>query len=503
MMSSVSPIRSPFSNLPNAGRQMPAPAQVNQSSPLADASFSPTGTPEAAMGLDLDSQGNLLRMGFDGRYKVGAVNPQGQYWLINGQQGDIFETRNPAKEGILEIPLSNQSHPFIQLLRKWEQQRAIVGSEIPQLRASFNRLGLNGQGVKIGVLDPYEPLDTGNMPIKTAEGEPGQAWVMSDHSKVIANMIKDPKWGLAPGAEILDCGFTTNADLSLGDEDDISVVQYNMSKTASNLLNETSQKLDELQQKKRPGLRVLSMTWGGSMLTTLDRLTEDLNTQKENGEYLYPNVRRQILGPALFQGPVQQEQAMLNFIAQVFQHPSVQQARQGYIAATQRATANGLIPVVAAGNEHGQTSKGVIVPPGAEFDELAKSPYVIAVGASDTHLTPNNRADDSIANFSSWGDSRQFSPTVVAPGQCIFVNGKYETMNSNQVESGTSFAVPYVCSVIAMMLQINPALTFEQVKAILQRAATPVPGVPMAAQGAGVLNAEMAAQLAKASLKPH
>jgi len=69
-------------------------------------------------------------------------------------------------------------------------------------------------------------------------------------------------------------------------------------------------------------------------------------------------------------------------------------------------------------------------------------------------------------------------------------------MNGNQVESGTSFAVPFVCATVALMLQINPSLTFDQVKQILQQTATMLPGYPVAAQGAGVINTEAALQMA-------
>ncbi len=54
---------------------------------------------------------------------------------------------------------------------------------------------------------------------------------------------------------------------------------------------------------------------------------------------------------------------------------------------------------------------------------------------------------------------------------------------------GTSFAAPIVTSVVAQMLQANPALTPAQVKKILIDTADPIDDVPLERQGAGVVNA--------------
>lgn len=491
--SQVVPAGNRFNN--PAPKRMPGPFCM-PNEPLADAFYSPTGTSESAMGLDMDGKGNFWRMSLNGWEKVGAINPQGQYWFQNGQQGDFFETRNPQREGVLDLSLENEPHPMVQALRARERQRAQLGSEIPRLRALFNSWGLTGQGVKVGILDPYEPLELEGVDLKTEKGDPGQAWSLGDHSKAISDLINDRTWGLAPGTIVVDKGFVPKEDETLREDDDLSAVQYNMTKTACNLFDDTTKQLNQVVQQKTPGLRVLSITWGGSFITTLDNLKEVLNEKEENGEYSYPNVRRQMLGPALTQGPREQEQAMLNFIASVFQQPVVQQAHQRYIEATRQAASSGQIIVAACGNEHAQNAASLNLPPCAEYDQLAQSPYVISVAASDTHQTPGNRADDSIAYFSSWGDGAQFNPTIAAPGQGIFIGNQYKTMNGNHVESGTSFAVPLVCGTVALMLQANPLLNFDQVRTILQRTATPLPGYPVAAQGAGVINPELAVQMA-------
>jgi subtilisin family serine protease len=63
--------------------------------------------------------------------------------------------------------------------------------------------------------------------------------------------------------------------------------------------------------------------------------------------------------------------------------------------------------------------------------------------------------------------------------------------------SGTSMAAPVVAGTVALMLQANPALTPNAVKAILQYTAQPYAGYDALTQGAGFLNAKGAAQLAQ------
>ncbi|RME84127.1 MAG: glycosyltransferase, partial [Caldilineae bacterium] len=61
---------------------------------------------------------------------------------------------------------------------------------------------------------------------------------------------------------------------------------------------------------------------------------------------------------------------------------------------------------------------------------------------------------------------------------------------------GTSFAAPLVASVVACMLEANPALTPHLVRDVLIAAAQPIPGAPIERQGAGALDAGQAVALA-------
>jgi serine protease AprX len=67
----------------------------------------------------------------------------------------------------------------------------------------------------------------------------------------------------------------------------------------------------------------------------------------------------------------------------------------------------------------------------------------------------------------------------------------------HQHVDGTSFASAIVAGVVACMLEANPELTPAQVKSILRETAIPLPHVPTAKQGAGVLNAHNAIAVAR------
>ena len=68
--------------------------------------------------------------------------------------------------------------------------------------------------------------------------------------------------------------------------------------------------------------------------------------------------------------------------------------------------------------------------------------------------------------------------------------------------TGTSMAAPVVAGTVALMLQANPALTPNAVKAILQYTAQQYPGYDALTQGAGFLNAVGAVRLARLLRRP-
>jgi serine protease AprX len=66
---------------------------------------------------------------------------------------------------------------------------------------------------------------------------------------------------------------------------------------------------------------------------------------------------------------------------------------------------------------------------------------------------------------------------------------------------GTSFAAPIVSSIVAQMIEANPALTPEMVKALLIATADRVAGIPVARQGYGIVHSRRA--VAAASSERH
>lgn len=115
-----------------------------------------------------------------------------------------------------------------------------------------------------------------------------------------------------------------------------------------------------------------------------------------------------------------------------------------------------IIPVFAAGNS-GYRPATILKP--AVFEES------ITVGATDSK--------DKIASFSSRGPGRYLDretrkPDVTAPGVSVYssdLQGKYS------YKSGTSMAAPHVVGIIALMLEANPNLSTEDVRAILRNSA--------------------------------
>ena len=182
--------------------------------------------------------------------------------------------------------------------------------------------------------------------------------------------------------------------------------------------------------------------------------------------------------------------------------------------AAQRVVAEDVVVVAAAGNygrdPQGNTHYGGITSPG-------NAPWVLTVGAS-SHMGTVDRADDTIAAFSSRGPSAVdygAKPDLVAPGVGIeslsdpnssFYTTKAAYLLSGTVQtsylpylslSGTSMAAPVVSGTVALMLQANPALTPNQVKAILQYTAQPYAGYDRLTEGAGFLNTKGAVDLAR------
>jgi serine protease AprX len=187
--------------------------------------------------------------------------------------------------------------------------------------------------------------------------------------------------------------------------------------------------------------------------------------------------------------------------------------------AAKRAVEAGIVVVAAAGNTgrdaHGRALYGGITAPG-------NAPWVLTVGASNHHGTIA-RSDDTQAPFSGRGPAavtNTAKPDILAPGVGIeslsdptsalyttragyLLGGTIPTAYLPYLSlSGTSMSAPVVTGTVALMLQANPALTPNAVKAILQYTAESSAGVDHLTQGAGFLNAEGAVALARHFASP-
>lgn len=154
--------------------------------------------------------------------------------------------------------------------------------------------------------------------------------------------------------------------------------------------------------------------------------------------------------------------------------------------AAEQAWRAGVVVVAAAGND-GTRDSHLLSP--------ARDPYVISVGADDTHGTWNP-AYHTIPAFSQ---NTAYPPTLVAPGshmQGLRVPGSYidDTYGKSDFGgrflrgSGTSEATAYVSGAAADILSARPDLTPDQVKAVLVGTAQKLPNASADLQGAGLVN---------------
>ena len=160
--------------------------------------------------------------------------------------------------------------------------------------------------------------------------------------------------------------------------------------------------------------------------------------------------------------------------------------------ASQAAHDAGLVVVFAAGNAGPTTDT---------LNPYCVAPWVICVAAGAKDGT-------TLADFSSRGipGDALYHPTITAPGVNIAAARATTGIVINTffavdlarlgtdaawyaVASGTSMATPHVSGTAALMLEANPGLTPDQVKALLESSATPMSGYALYEVGAGYLNA--------------
>jgi serine protease AprX len=174
--------------------------------------------------------------------------------------------------------------------------------------------------------------------------------------------------------------------------------------------------------------------------------------------------------------------------------------------AVEKAWQAGLVVVASAGNSGMvATGYGMISSPGND-------PRIITAGALDDHDTAMTR-DDAVAGFSSRGPTRFdliLKPDVVAPGvNIISLRSPLSTLDrmmpaarvsGNQLSrspafepryfemSGSSMAAALVSGAAALMLEVDPTLTPDDVKARLMRHADHAASQDIYTRGAGAID---------------
>lgn len=166
--------------------------------------------------------------------------------------------------------------------------------------------------------------------------------------------------------------------------------------------------------------------------------------------------------------------------------------------AVEQAWKAGIFVAVAAGNNGRDNTYGTLGY--ATINAPGNDPFVITVGATNTNGTPN-RSDDLMTSFSSKGPSvvdHIVKPDVVAPGNNVtslyvpgstlanLLPGDIISDNTTTVNtllgsstlpagyftlSGTSMATPVVAGTAALMIQRDPTLTPDQIKARIMKTA--------------------------------
>jgi len=156
---------------------------------------------------------------------------------------------------------------------------------------------------------------------------------------------------------------------------------------------------------------------------------------------------------------------------------------------------NGVVVVVAAGNNGNADGPSTLYPP-------ANDPFVITVGAIEDRGTVPLE-DDFVGAFSAYGLTPDglAKPELVAPGRnliSLLAGSDVTAFNGHPKHrvdefyfrmSGTSMAAPVVSGAVSLLLQAEPQLTPDQVKyRLMSTANTNWAGYEAAKAGAGTLD---------------
>lgn len=451
----------------------------------------------------MDEQGILYKNDSphtDAPQVAGKIFANGDFQLADHRYGNVFKNGNPLLHFNPEKLVIQGA--IGQNLMDSQREQALRNSEIPLIRSRLTAQGIDGSGITIGVLEEgacgknqggYQPNSQG------------------EHTLGVMSIINSPEVGVAPGSKVQ--GFRLEREPELVKRarrleesarffihDDPIRFRERITHYEAEAFDRAAGKIEEILARRDATLRILNISTGGTRVKLYQQIAKVLEEQRDDKQgFRFPALRREVFrNPMGFSEMTDLEawQAIVRYADALMDHClSLKPAYDRYIDTTRKAKEAGVTVVVSAGNRHDAWATQP-VPPRAEFNLLGMSPHVLVVAASDSNMTPGNVEDDALANFSSWGGEARpvflgagpdrFSPRVAAPG--FNVLRAVSRSFPNGVGSGTSYAAPFVCGTIALMLQIKPSLTFEEIQEILTRTAVmPRVTMPKEAIGAGIV----------------
>lgn len=153
----------------------------------------------------------------------------------------------------------------------------------------------------------------------------------------------------------------------------------------------------------------------------------------------------------------------------------------------------GVVVVVAVGND-GPNNRTIGSP--------ATARKAISVGASDVNNIASFSSKGPVIWTDAYGEKQiLIKPDLVAPGVniCALRHGNYGSqtcLGSGYVRSsGTSMSTPFVSGSVALIKQLHPDWSAQEIKSVLKNTATDLQNQPVNIEGNGRLNATLAVSI--------
>lgn len=140
------------------------------------------------------------------------------------------------------------------------------------------------------------------------------------------------------------------------------------------------------------------------------------------------------------------------------------------------------IPAIMIGNDTGQRVQ----------TDMASGSVRVSFKTSDKIFEPDNI--DTITDFSSKGprsEDNLLKPEIAAPGQAI-ISAEMGGGSAGVQMSGTSMAAPHMSGVMALLKQVHPELSTDELKSLVMDTSRVLPNIPMTLQGAGRVQVDKA-----------